>query len=204
MTRKKVFKTAEEAVEYLFLEELEFEMIVLPPEVDEFTIEEGFDDSETLDPSTCRGSHDFYFDVKNKITAVKWNDNKCITLAKNFDIIEPLTSVSRREKRKGEKNKIEQLCLKNNYNKNMGGIESHDWPVEKHTISIRGKKCNWLIITRIVDMAFCKYLRYLQHGECREKEYQRNKETYCNSLSKKKATQYKYKSVYQVIQFHLE
>ncbi|GFU38554.1 hypothetical protein NPIL_457481 [Nephila pilipes] len=51
MSRKKVFKTAEEAVEYLFSEELESEMIVLPPEVDEFTIEEGFYDSETLDPS---------------------------------------------------------------------------------------------------------------------------------------------------------
>ncbi|GFU38898.1 hypothetical protein NPIL_307711 [Nephila pilipes] len=50
MSLKKVFKTAEEAVEYLFSEELESEMIVLPPEVDEFT-EEGFDDSETLDPS---------------------------------------------------------------------------------------------------------------------------------------------------------
>ncbi|GFS80845.1 hypothetical protein NPIL_234111 [Nephila pilipes] len=52
MSRKKVFKTAEEAVEYLFSEELESEMIVLPPEVDEFTDEEGFDDSETLDPSS--------------------------------------------------------------------------------------------------------------------------------------------------------
>ncbi|GFU56395.1 hypothetical protein NPIL_97871 [Nephila pilipes] len=51
MSRKKVFKTAEEAVEYLFSDELESEMIVLPPEVDEFTDEEGFDDSETLDPS---------------------------------------------------------------------------------------------------------------------------------------------------------
>ncbi|GFS98763.1 hypothetical protein NPIL_254031 [Nephila pilipes] len=51
MSRKKVFKTVEEAVEYLFSEELESEMIVLPPEVDEFTDEEGFDDSETLDPS---------------------------------------------------------------------------------------------------------------------------------------------------------
>ncbi|GFT63320.1 hypothetical protein NPIL_101911 [Nephila pilipes] len=49
--RKKVFKTAEEAVEHLFSEEFESEMIVLPPEVDEFTDEEGFDDSETLDPS---------------------------------------------------------------------------------------------------------------------------------------------------------
>ncbi|GFS57545.1 hypothetical protein NPIL_397591, partial [Nephila pilipes] len=51
MSRKKVFKTAEEAVEYLFSEELESEMIVLPPEVDKFTDEEGFDDTETLDPS---------------------------------------------------------------------------------------------------------------------------------------------------------
>ncbi|GFU22479.1 hypothetical protein NPIL_102811 [Nephila pilipes] len=51
MSRKKVFKTAEEAVEHLFSEELESEMIVLPPEVDEFTDEKGFDDSETLDPS---------------------------------------------------------------------------------------------------------------------------------------------------------
>ncbi|GFT36995.1 hypothetical protein NPIL_317351 [Nephila pilipes] len=58
MSRKNVFKTAEEAVEYLFSEELESEMIVLLPEVDEFTDEEGFDDSETLDPSeqviTCQ------------------------------------------------------------------------------------------------------------------------------------------------------
>ncbi|GFU19538.1 hypothetical protein NPIL_219211 [Nephila pilipes] len=51
MSRKKVFKTAEEVEEYLFSEELESEIIVLPPEVDEFTDEEGFDDSETLDPS---------------------------------------------------------------------------------------------------------------------------------------------------------
>ncbi|GFY29812.1 uncharacterized protein TNCV_1813861 [Trichonephila clavipes] len=51
MSRKKVFKTAEEAVEYLFSKELESEMIVLPPEVDELTDKEGFDDTETLDPS---------------------------------------------------------------------------------------------------------------------------------------------------------
>ncbi|GFT26101.1 putative piggybac transposable element-derived [Nephila pilipes] len=117
-------------------------MIVLPPEVDEFTDEEGFDDSETLDPSirdTNRGSHDFYFDVKNKIAAAKWNDNKCVTLATNFDIVESLTFVLRRQKEKAEKNKIEQPCLVNNYNKNMGFIESHDWLLEKHTIRIRGK-----------------------------------------------------------------
>ncbi|GFT66046.1 hypothetical protein NPIL_639661 [Nephila pilipes] len=106
MSRNKVFKTAEEAVEYLFSEELETEMIVLPPEVDELTYEEGFDNTETLDPSvrdSSRGSHDFYFEVKNKITAVKLNDNKCVTLVTNFDRVEPFTSVSRRGKGKAEK-----------------------------------------------------------------------------------------------------
>ncbi|GFT93666.1 hypothetical protein NPIL_47931 [Nephila pilipes] len=50
-SRKKAFKTAEEAVKYLFSEELESEMIALPPEEDELTDEEDFDDTETLDPS---------------------------------------------------------------------------------------------------------------------------------------------------------
>ncbi|GFY61491.1 uncharacterized protein TNIN_304231 [Trichonephila inaurata madagascariensis] len=50
-SRGKVFKTAEESVEYLISEKLESEMFTLPPEVDELTDEEGFHDSETLDPS---------------------------------------------------------------------------------------------------------------------------------------------------------
>ncbi|GFU59715.1 piggyBac transposable element-derived protein 1 [Nephila pilipes] len=167
------FKTAEEAVEYLFSEEFESEMIVLRPEVDELTDEEvdlrksGFRATGTIRrdriqhcpleidsifKNTSRGSHDFYFDGKNKITAVKWNDNKCVTLATNFDIIEPLTSVSRSEKGKAAKNKIEQPCLLNNYNKIRGDVDSHDWLLEKHTIRIRGKKWYLPIITRIVGM----------------------------------------------------
>ncbi|GFW55912.1 hypothetical protein TNCV_4390531 [Trichonephila clavipes] len=46
MSWKKVIKTAEEAVEYLISEELESEMIALPPEVDELT-DEGFDDTNS-------------------------------------------------------------------------------------------------------------------------------------------------------------
>ncbi|GFW29129.1 uncharacterized protein TNCV_2838691 [Trichonephila clavipes] len=51
MSLKKFFKTAEEAVEYLFSEELESVMIALRPEVNELTDEEGFDDTEALDSS---------------------------------------------------------------------------------------------------------------------------------------------------------
>ncbi|GFW55236.1 transposable element Tcb2 transposase [Trichonephila clavipes] len=35
----------------------------------------------------------------------------------------------------------------------MGGVDSHDWLLEKHTIKICGKNWYWLIFTRIVDMA---------------------------------------------------
>ncbi|GFW51170.1 chimeric ERCC6-PGBD3 protein [Trichonephila clavipes] len=105
------------------------------------------------------GSHDFYFNVKNKITAVKWNDNKCVTLATNFGIIEPLTSVSRREERKAEKNKIDQPCLVSNYNKNMGGVDSHDWLLDKHTIKMCGKNGIGQLLPEFVDMAVVNYLR---------------------------------------------
>ncbi|GFX35935.1 piggyBac transposable element-derived protein 2 [Trichonephila clavipes] len=142
-------------------------------------------------------------DVKNKITAVKWHDNKCVTLATSIDIIESPTSVSRREKGKAEKNKIEHSCPVNNYNQNMGGVDYHDWLLEKHTIKIRGNKWYWLIFSRIVDMPVINTCSILQHGKCREKKYQRNKETYCNTYLKK-ATQYKNKLADQVTQIHLD
>ncbi|GFW77416.1 hypothetical protein TNCV_2498091 [Trichonephila clavipes] len=59
MSQKKVFKTAEKAVEYLFSEELESEMIALPPKVDE-----GFDDSETLSPSVREVELEFLYLMK--------------------------------------------------------------------------------------------------------------------------------------------
>ncbi|GFT66691.1 hypothetical protein NPIL_23571 [Nephila pilipes] len=87
MSRKKVFKTAEEAVEYLFSEELESEMIVLPPEVDEFTDEEDFDDSETLDPSVrdvicpiiCRG-------YKSGFNGSVWHLHGCLSTSETLSL----------------------------------------------------------------------------------------------------------------------
>lgn len=42
-----------------------------------------------------RGTYDFRFDVNGEILFVKWNDNKCVTIATNFDGIEPLAQTSR-------------------------------------------------------------------------------------------------------------
>ncbi|GFQ70909.1 hypothetical protein TNCT_9431 [Trichonephila clavata] len=35
----------------------------------------------------------------------------------------------------------------------MGGVDQHDWLLEKHTIHIRGRKWYWPIFTRVTDMA---------------------------------------------------
>lgn len=35
----------------------------------------------------------------------------------------------------------------------MGGVDHHDWLLEKFSISIRGKKWYWPLFTRIIDMA---------------------------------------------------
>lgn len=100
-----------------------------------------------------RGSYDSHFDTTNQITMVKWNDNTCVSLATNFDGIEPLVSVSRRQKGQKEKKLVKQPYFVSQYNKYMGGVDHHDWLLEKHTIAVRGKKWYWPIFIRIVDMA---------------------------------------------------
>ena len=39
-----------------------------------------------------------------------------------------------------------------NYNQYMVGVDHHDWLLEKHRIAIRGKKCYWCLVTRMIDM----------------------------------------------------
>ncbi|GFY00253.1 piggyBac transposable element-derived protein 2 [Trichonephila clavipes] len=124
----------------MFSKEIESDVIALPPDVDELTDEENFDDDEMTTPSVkARGSYDYYFDEKNEITIVKWKDNKCVTTATNCDYIEPLIQVSRHQKGLKEKSQILQPTTVHQYKKNMGGVNQHDCFLEKHTIQILGK-----------------------------------------------------------------
>ena len=42
-----------------------------------------------------RGTYDYRFDTKSKMIAVRWKDNKPVTLASNFDRIKPLATIKR-------------------------------------------------------------------------------------------------------------
>jgi hypothetical protein len=125
-----------------------------------------------------RGMYDHRFDQKNKILMVRWNDNKCVTMGTNFDTVEPICAVRRWNKDKKEHVPISQPRLIYNYNKFMGGVDHHDWLLEKHHIAIRGKKWYWCLITRIVDMAVTNsvILYNLLHAQDKIsiKEFRRN------------------------------
>lgn len=71
------------------------------------------------------------------------------------------------EQRKKERVAVPQPRAINNYNKYMGGVDHHDWLLEKHSIAVRGKKWYWCLVTRIIDMAVVNaFLLYRKiHGK---------------------------------------
>lgn len=125
-----------------------------------------------------RGTYDYQFDNTGEILIVRWNDNKAVTMGTNFDEIEPLASVSRWSKEKKAKVLVPQPSLIANYNKYMGGVDHHDWLLEKHSITIRGKKWYWCLFTRIVDMcivnSYILYNKMHPNNKVSIKEYRRN------------------------------
>ncbi|KAG8222059.1 hypothetical protein J437_LFUL000503 [Ladona fulva] len=66
---------------------------------------------------------------------VRWKDNKCVAVATNFDTLEPTVQVMRWCKEKSAKAYVPTLI--NNYNKYMGGVDMHEWLLEKHVIAIK-------------------------------------------------------------------
>ncbi|KAK9722581.1 Transposase IS4 [Popillia japonica] len=100
-----------------------------------------------------QGSYDRRFDKDNKVTVVKWKDNKCVLLATNYDTIQPLSEVQRSIRSSGEQSAVPQPRVVANYSKYMGGLDHHDWLLKKHGIAIRGKKWYWCLFIRIIDMA---------------------------------------------------
>lgn len=138
-----------------------------------------------------RGSYDAQFDSKNNITILKWNDNNCVTIGTNFDEIKPLQTVVRHQKRQAAPLSINQPMLIHNYNKFMGGVDQHDWLLEKHCISIHGTKWYWPIFTRVIDMAVVNtHILYNKISATKKsiKDIRRSVAVYYLKLGKQKRT----------------
>ncbi|CAG4973430.1 unnamed protein product [Parnassius apollo] len=100
-----------------------------------------------------QGFSDYPFDKNNEILCVKWHDINVVCLLTNFDSVEPLVKTNRYSKKEKAKVAVNQPMLIHNYNKNMGGVDKHDWLISKYPICFRGKKCYWSFVIRILDMS---------------------------------------------------
>lgn len=99
-----------------------------------------------------RGAYDFCSDAKSNILLGRWNDNSVVTVATNFDNVEPLASAQRYNRDQKKKCPVPLPKLIKNYSSSMGGVDLHDWLVAKYGINIKGKKWYWPIIIRLLDM----------------------------------------------------
>ncbi|GBP70847.1 PiggyBac transposable element-derived protein 3 [Eumeta japonica] len=100
-----------------------------------------------------RGYSDHRFDKNNEILCVKWHDNNVVCLLTNFDTVEPFVKTNRYSKTENAKVSVNQPRLIHNYNKNIGGVDKHDWLISKYPIRFRGKKWYWPLVIRVLDMS---------------------------------------------------
>ncbi|GBN82213.1 PiggyBac transposable element-derived protein 3 [Araneus ventricosus] len=88
-----------------------------------------------------RGTSDRKFDTKNEIAAVRWNDNRVVSLINNFEDTRCFTKVERRMK--GGKQKVDVPSCVVSYNKYKNCVDLFDNHMETYFSSIQGKKWHW-------------------------------------------------------------
>ena len=106
-----------------------------------------------------RGAFDWRFDNANNILAVKWNDNSVVTLATNFETVEPLLSAKRFSRSEKKSISVPQPNMIAAYNRYMGGVDLLDSFVAQYRIAVKGKKWWWPIFVNYVDVALCNAWR---------------------------------------------
>ncbi|GBM96447.1 PiggyBac transposable element-derived protein 3 [Araneus ventricosus] len=91
-----------------------------------------------------RGTSDRKFDTKNEIAAVRWSDNRVVSLITNFEDTRCFTTVERRMK--GGKQKVDVLSCVVSYNKHKKSVDLFDNHMETYFSSIQRKKWYWPLI----------------------------------------------------------
>ena len=97
-----------------------------------------------------RGEYEFYSD--GTVLAVKWNDNRPVTVVTNYDSVEPLAHAERWKKADKKKGLVKQPKLIQNYNKHMGGVDLMDRFVAQYRPVIRSKKWYFPVFFQIINM----------------------------------------------------
>lgn len=116
-----------------------------------------------------RGYYEYCYDKNNSLLFVRWNDNSVVTIATNYDSVEPMSQVRRWSSKKKEKISVPQPNLLNSYNLSMGGVDLLDQSVNNYRIAIHGKKWWWVLFTHMLNLTVVNSWRLYQIAYPNEK-----------------------------------
>ncbi|XP_054709242.1 piggyBac transposable element-derived protein 3-like [Uloborus diversus] len=102
-------------------------------------------------PKTERGTSDAAFHSANEIAAVRWNDNRVVSLMSNFENTKVKNKVEHWVK-EGRKEVDVPYCV-TTYNKYKNGIDLFDSHAEVYFASIQGKKWYWPLFLNCFETA---------------------------------------------------
>ena len=87
-----------------------------------------------------RGSYDHRVEQNNNIVAVRWLDNKVVTLFSTLTGIEPLGSAKRWDKKKKAYVEVPMPAVIDQYNKHMGGIDLLDSFLAQYRFKMKSRR----------------------------------------------------------------
>ena len=90
-----------------------------------------------------RGSYDHRVEENNNIVAVRWFDNKAVTLLSTHTGVQPLMTAKRWNKKKEDHAVLPMPAIIDDYNKHMGGIDLLDSFLAKYRFKMKSRR--WYI-----------------------------------------------------------
>lgn len=99
-----------------------------------------------------RGSYSRVVCNKNKLSVVRWNDNKCVTLISSYTDAEPIHKVKRYCKVAKKKIDVDYPNIVKDYNQNMGGVDLADMLISLYKTPFRTRRWYIAIFSQLIDI----------------------------------------------------
>ena len=113
-----------------------------------------------------RGCFDYRVETTHQISAVRWYDNKAVTLVSSYVGPEPTSSVERWDKSRKEYVEVRCPGIVKSYNNLMGGVDFLDSLIAKYRYRIRSRRWYlylfWHTITTALGQAWILYRKDAQ------------------------------------------
>ena len=100
-----------------------------------------------------------------KITAVKWHDNRSVSLLSSFVNSHPVEDCKRYDKKTKKEVVVAQPNIVSAYNKHMGGVDLHDQSMAYYRMFFRSRKYYLRLVFHLIDMAVVNSWRLLRRVE---------------------------------------